>query len=136
MTLETLERHLKQKLKDNPQLLLPNAHNVYIDERKYTEYLFGGIDERGLNKGRLITNLLGYGLHNYRQFDKVVKRAVTEFPAALKRQDSRGAAYEVITVITGLIGRKAKVVIAAFVDLTNARVTTVYIKEVKESDFA
>ena len=66
---------------------------------KYTNYLFGGNDERGLNKGRLITRILGYNINNYLEFDKKVKQAVAEFPATYKKGNEFGDAYEIETAL-------------------------------------
>lgn len=131
-SIDELEKSLKHKLKENPELLLPNAHNVQIDERKYTHYLFGGDFQSGLNKGSLITRYLGYGLSNYKEFDKKIKAAVLEFPAIFKGTTLYGDSYEIITVIKGLTERKAKVVLGARVDSENSKIVTIYIKEVKK----
>ncbi|MCL2630133.1 MAG: hypothetical protein FWD49_01250 [Firmicutes bacterium] len=130
--LNKLELKLKEQLKNNPQLLLPYAHTINVAEAKYTNYLFGGSDERGLNKGRLIARILGYNIGNYLEFDKKIKQAVLEFPAIFKKGNEFGDVYEVDTVITGIIGRKARVLIAALVDRETSKVTTIYIKDVKE----
>lgn len=130
--IDELELRLKEELKKHPELLLPNAHTVQIDERKYTHYLFGGDFSEGRNKGRLITSYLGYGIDNYKEFDDKVKKAVQSFPARFRGQTEFGDSYEIITVIQGLLGRKAKVVLGALVDKTNSKIVTIYIKEVKE----
>ena len=129
--LDTLENKLRQQLKDNPSLILPNADNVLVDERKYTHYLFGGSNEDGLIKGRLITKKLGYNISNYHEFDKKIKQAVKEFPAVFKTASEYGNLYEIVSVIHGLTGDKAKVVIGAIIITDISQVTSIYIKEVK-----
>lgn len=134
-TLDALEAYLKQKLKDNPQLLLPNAHNVYVDERKYLKYLFGGSNKKGLTKGALITKILGYGLHNYRQLDSAVRKAISEFPARFRAITAFGVDYEIVVILKGITKPKAKVILGALVDKSNSRVTSIYIKEISQEDF-
>jgi hypothetical protein len=130
--LDKLETKLREQLKNNPQLLLPYAHTITIAEGKYTKYLFGGTDEKGLNKGRLITRVLGYDINNYLEFDKKIKQAVLDFPAIFKRRNEFGDVYQIDSVIMGIVGRKARVVIGALVDRETSKVTTIYIKDIKE----
>jgi hypothetical protein len=105
-----------------------------IDERKYTGYLFGGNFERGLNKGRLITKVLGYDINNYKLFDSKIKAAVMEFPAKLKAIDAHGVTYEIMSVLQGETGRKAPVLLGAKVKKENSHITTIYIVEIKEAE--
>jgi hypothetical protein len=139
-SIDEYEAELRQKLKDDPSLLLPFADSITIAPEKYTKYLFGGDIESGLNKGRTIDRVLGYNINNYQEFDAKVKQAVKEFPAykieSLDFMDGDihvyGDTYELITVIKGLKNRKAAVTVAAFVDPATSKVTSIYIEEIKE----
>ena len=131
LRLDKLEQELKEQLKHNPKLLLPGAHNITIAESKYTRYLFGGTNQSGLIKGKLITSELGYGISNYKEFDEKIKKAVTEFPAKYKSTIEFGDIYEINSVISGLKDKKARVIIGALVDRETSKVTSIYIKDVK-----
>ena len=131
INLDKLEQDLKEQLKNNPKLLLPGAHNITIAEKKYTQYLFGGTNQGGLIKGKLITSELGYGISNYKEFDGKIKQAVMEFPAKYKSTIEFGDIYEINSVIAGLKDKKARVIIGALVDRETSKVTSIYIKDVK-----
>ena len=48
---------------------------ITIEKNKFEKYLFGGNNESGLNKGKLIEKRLGYNIDNYKEFEKeILKR--------------------------------------------------------------
>lgn len=59
----------------NPNLALPNAAAATVENRKFTHYLFGGTNEKGLAKGRAFTSRLGYDINNYdKLIDEMLKK--------------------------------------------------------------
>ena len=70
-----LDYQRQNALIKNPELALPNALSATADNRKFTEYLFGGTHENGLVKGAAFTSRLGYDISNYDKLkDEILKK--------------------------------------------------------------
>ena len=107
-----LDYQRQNALIKNPELALPNALSATADNRKFTEYLFGGTNERGLAKGAAFTSRLGYDIDNYDKLkDEVLKKA-SKYPAVFKGSNSHGYKYEQKMVLYGLKNKPANVLIA------------------------
>lgn len=130
-----LDYKRRKKLIDNPNLLLPNVDKATIDNRKFTEYLFGGTNEDGLIKGKLITKKLGYDITNYREFEKEILIRVKKYPAKLKSNSKYGKSYEIRTFFYNRDENIINVEIGWQVKGEKTHLTSIYINEVKESEY-
>ena len=107
-----LDYQRQNALVKNPETALPNALSATADNRKFTEYLFGGTNERGLAKGAAFTSRLGYDIDNYDKLkDEILKKA-SKYPAVFKGSNSHGYKYEQKMVLYGLKNKPANVLIA------------------------
>lgn len=130
--------------KYNYKLRLEARHNpdnvvktMTVAPEKYTKYLFDGTNEKGLTKGRLITDVLGYDKTNYEKFDKLLKDNISSFPRRYKETDEYGDKYTVNMVLKGRKGRQAKVTVGLINNSdegTEYKLTSVYIDKLKRSD--
>lgn len=125
----------RKKLIDNPNLILPNVDEATIDDRKFTEYLFGGTNKDGLIKGRLINNKLGYNINNYKEFAKEILIRAKKYPAKLKSTGKYGSKYETRTIFYGKNGEPVNVEIGWLVNGDKTHLTSIYINEVNKGDF-
>lgn len=133
-TLISLDYRRRTKLIDNPELKLPNAESSTIAESKFTKYLFDGDNEKGKNKGRLITKRLGYDISNYTQFEKEIKERSIFNPTNHKTTDQYGDKYEQKMVMYGVVNNPTNVVVGWNVKGDKTHLTSVYIKEVKKGE--
>ncbi|WP_246060436.1 minor capsid protein [Peptoniphilus catoniae] len=125
----------RKKLIDNPELLLPNADKATIDNRKFTKYLFGGENEDGLNKGRLIEKKLGYNIDNYLEFkNEILKRAVI-YPSHINGKTHKGIRYEQKIFMYDKNKNPVNLIVGWYVEGTNTKMTTIFIKEVSRDEF-
>lgn len=126
-----LDYQRQNALVNNPELALPNALSATADNRKFTEYLFGGTNERGLAKGAAFTSRLGYDIDNYDKLkDEVLKKA-SKYPSVYKRKNAQGDLYEQKIILYGLKNKPANVVVGWIANNDTVRMTTSYIKELK-----
>ena len=65
-----LDYERQKELKSHPELKLPNLENLVVSDTKFTKYLFGGENERGLAKGKAFSDRLGYDLGNWKELQK------------------------------------------------------------------
>ena len=89
-----LDYRRRNKLINNPELLLPNVDSAIIDDRKFTNYLFGGNHEKGLIKGRLITKELGYDINNYPDFESEILKRIKLYPSNYVDSNNFGQRFE------------------------------------------
>ncbi len=122
----------RKRLIDNPELKLPNVEKATIADEKFTKYLFGGINENGLNKGRLITKRLVYDINNYKEFKvDILKRA--EFnPSIRKAEGNHGAKYEQQVIFYNKEKVPTNAIIGWQVQGDKTHLSTIYIKEAKD----
>ena len=107
---------------------------IFVYEKKYTKYLFGGKNEKGLIKGKLINDILGYNIDNYLDFDKLLKDNIAFFPSVYKGTNNYGDRYEGNMVLRGLKGRQAKLTIGVLFKTDKYKLTSVYINKLKDSE--
>lgn len=124
----------RKKLIDNPNLLLPNADKIYIDNRKFTEYLFDGKNEDGLNKGRLIEKKLGYNLNNYLKFKKEILNRAIIYPGHIKGTTYKGIRYEQKIFMYDKDKNPVNLIVGWYVEDNNTKMTTIFIKDVPKSE--
>lgn len=126
-----LDYQRQNALVNNPELALPNALSATADNRKFTEYLFGGTHENGLAKGAAFTSRLGYDIDNYDKLkDEILKKA-SKYPSVYKRKNAQGDLYEQKIILYGLKNKPANVVVGWIANNDTVRMTTSYIKELK-----
>ena len=126
-----LDYQRQNALVKNPELALPNALSATADNRKFTEYLFGGTHERGLAKGAAFTSRLGYDIDNYDKLkDEILKKA-SKYPSVYKRKNAQGDLYEQKIILYGLKNKPANVVVGWIANHDTVKMTTSYIKELK-----
>lgn len=126
-----LDYRRQHTLINNPELSLPNARNASADNRKFTEYLFGGNNEKGLAKGRAITSRLGYDINNYQDLKDIILKNAASYPIKLKNTDTHGIGYEQKIVLYGIKDSPANVVVGWKVKDNKTWLTSAYIKEVE-----
>ena len=122
----------RNELIKNPELVLPNAKNATADDRKFTEYLFGGTNKIGLSKGRAFENRLGYNIDNYTELKDEILKMADKYPASPKNSDVHGFGYEQKIIVYGYKNKPANVVIGWKNKGGKTWLTTAYIKEVDE----
>lgn len=124
----------RSKLIKNPLLRLPNADKAYIDDRKFTNYLFGGENERGLAKGRLITRKLGYDINNYFDFKKEILNRAKSYPSRFIIADENGRKYETRAIFYDKKNNPVNLEIGWQVKGEDTHMTSIYVTEVKKNE--
>lgn len=122
---------LRNEVIHNPQNVI---NTIDIDNKKYTDYLFGGNNDKGIIKGNLINDVLGYNIDNYNDFDKLIKDNIKLYPKRYKDTTKYGDKYEVNMVVKGLKDRQAKLTIGVISKDDNYKLTSIYIEKLKESE--
>ena len=117
--------------KNNPDIVI---NDITIQNDKYTKYLFAGDNGKGLIKGALIDNVLGYNINKYMEFDKLIKKNIKYYPCKLKDNTKYGDKYEVKMVLKGLKDRQAKLTVGVISKDNKYKLTSIYINELKESE--
>lgn len=126
-----LDYKRQNELKQNPELALPNAKKATADERKFTEYLFGGTNKAGLAKGKAFESRLGYNIDNYKDLKAEILSKAKEYPVAYKGNNGHGDKYEQKIIVYGSKDTPANVIVGWLVEKNNTKMTSTYIKEVK-----
>ena len=117
-------------LLENPELKLPNANVVTIDDRKFSDYLFNPSNSGGFAKGKAFTSRLGYDILNYKDLQKEIRYSSSRYPAIFKDNNGYGNRYEQKIVLYGNKKKPANVVVGWLCNETGTKMTSVYIKEV------
>lgn len=127
-----LDYKRRSELLKNPGLKLPDAENAVLPEGKFTKYLMGGENEKGLAKGRAFTSRLGYDINNWKELQKELELGASKYPVLAKNRDEFGTRYEQKMVLYGKKGTPANVV-AGWLQKPDGTVslTSAYIKEVE-----
>ena len=128
--LTKLDYQRRKKLIDCPELKLPNAEKATIDDRKMTDYLFGGNIENGLIKGRLITDKLGYDINNYLEFKNEILKQSKCYPTKFKLEDKYGKRYEQKMILYGKGNHPVNIIVSWNANAEGTKLTSAYIKEV------
>ncbi len=129
--LRSIDYARRMKLKNNPELKLPNVDTATIDKNKFEKYLFGGNNVGGLNKGKLIEKRLGYNIDNYKEFEKEILKKAKENPAVNKGSNGHVTRYEQKIIMYNRDGIPTNVKVGWGVDNDKTHLTTVIIEEVK-----
>lgn len=116
---------------DHPELKLPNAEQVILSDKKFTNYLLGGENEKGLSKGKAFTSRLGYDISNWQELQEEIRQRAALYPAAMKGQTEYGIRYEQKMILYGRKGKPANVVVGWLQRPDGSiHMTSAYIKEV------
>lgn len=109
---------------------------IYVDEKKYTGYIFNPKNKNGFAKGENINSVLGYNKGNYLEFDKKIKENISKYPCKYKNTSEYGDRYEVNMVMLGMKGRQAKLTVGVLKEKeTNKdKLTSIYINKLKKGD--
>ncbi len=129
-----LDYSRRNKLIDNPEFKLPNVEKATIADEKFTKYLFGGNNPKGLPKGELITRRLGYDINNYKEFEKEIKNRALLNPSKYLGTDKFGDKYEQKIVMYGKFNNPTNVIVGWKVKDDKTHLTSTYIKEVKKDE--
>lgn len=126
-----LDYERRKRLIDKPELKLPGTENLVLPEKKFTDYLFGGDEPRGLAKGKAFNSRLGYNKENWKDLQKEIQRRALLYPSIFKQNNGYGDLYEQKIILYGIIGKPANVVVGWIhrPDGTTG-MTSTYIKEV------
>lgn len=129
--LRSIDYTRRMKLKNNPELKLPNVDTATIDKNKFEKYLFAGENEKGLNKGRLIEEKLGYSIDNYDKFKREILLRARDYPATFKGTTPHGKRYEQQIIFYNKNKEPVNVLVAWIESDGKTHMTTAYITEVK-----
>ncbi|WAW15445.1 minor capsid protein [Peptostreptococcus equinus] len=129
--LRSVDYARRNKLKNNPKLRLPNVETATIDKNKFEKYLFGGDNEKGLTKGRLIEEKLGYNINNYKYFEKEILLRSRDYPATFKGENQHGKRYEQQIIFYNKNKEPVNLLVAWLENNGKTHMTTAYITEVK-----
>lgn len=132
-SLYELDQARRARLERHPELALPHADAV-VEQTKFTGYLFNPDNPSGYAKGIAFSSRLGYDIDSWEELrDEIMSRS-TLYPARQKGDSGHGMRYEQRMILYGRTGRPANVVVGWIDDGGTIRMTTAYIKEVKEHD--
>lgn len=127
-----LEYHRRKELLDHPELRLPNAENAILPDEKFTKYLLGGDNAKGLAKGKAFTSRLGYDINNWKSLQKELKEGVLKYPATYKGETEYGKKYEQQMILYGKKNVPANVIVGWMHRSDGVTsMSSAYIKEVK-----
>ena len=129
--LTKLDYQRRKRLLNNPNLKLPNADVATIDNNKFTKYLFDGSNEKGIAKGRLITQKLGYSIDNYGEFKREILKRSKVYPVAYRNTDKFGDSYEQKMVMYGKDNKPVNIVAGWKTSGGKTHMASIMIKEVK-----
>ncbi len=124
----------RAKLLKTPKLELPNINNAVMADAKFTRYLFGGDNDKGLIKGKNIENTLGYNISNWEQFRDEISRLIKVNPSKNGGINSMkdGYRYEQYIIIHGKNGRLANIKLGWNVVGNITSLSTLFIEELKK----
>lgn len=125
------------RLKEHPELKLPNLDNMVFPEPKFTKYLFSPGHEKGWAKGKNITDKLGYSIDNYKDYIQGLERLASLYPAKEKNDIGYGVRYEQQFMMYNDSGEPINIIVGWIIpkeDLSAIRYTSSYIKEVSRNE--
>ena len=125
-----LDYERQNRLIHNPELALPNAKNATADDRKFTEYLFNPLNQKGYSKGKAFISRLGYDDKNFAELKNAILESAQKYPSTYKNTDKFGDKYEQKIILYGKNKKPANVVIGWKVNKNQTWMTSAYIKEV------
>lgn len=134
LRLRKLDQLRQSRLIENPSLALPEAERALLEPEKFTKYLFNPENPHGYAKGVAFTSRLGYDMDNWADLMEEIRTRATLYPACPKGDSGHGMKYEQQMILYGKTGTPTNVVVGWIVEGGRPRMTSAYIKEVKEHD--
>lgn len=132
--LRALDQSRQARLVENPSLALPNAERAVLEPDKFTKYLFNKDNPRGYAKGVAFTSRLGYDIDSWDDLMEEIRSRAVLFPVRQKGDAGHGMKYEQQMILYGKKGTPANVVVSWIDEDGIPRMTSAYIKEVRERD--
>lgn len=123
---DRLERELRA---NNENELLPNYDNAEIPDSKISEYALNKNHPTGKDKAIAFADSLGYNIDNKDALIKEVRKGLGTFKGIQKNTTQYGSKYEVVMIVKGANGKKAKVKTGWIIetDRTVPRLTTIFV---------
>lgn len=132
--LRALDRARQTRLLKDPSLALPNAEHAVLESDKFTKYLFNPDNLHGYAKGVAFTSRLGYDMDSWNGLMEEIRSRAALYPARCKGDSGHGMKYEQQMILYGKTGRPTNVIVGWIIENGHPRMTSAYIKEVKEHD--
>ncbi len=129
-----LDQTRRARLEHHPELALPRAESAVIEENKFLRYLFNPDNPHGYAKGVAFTSRLGYDIKNWEDLRAEIMSRAKIYPARQTGDKGHGMTYEQKMILYGKTGKPTNVVVAWIDEGGTPRMTSAYIKEVKEHD--
>lgn len=129
-----IDQSRQERLIKNPELALPNVSNAIATAEKFTKYLFNPENTRGYAKGVAFTSRLGYDIDSWQELQDEIMRRAGLFPAKNIGNHGHGVQYEQKMILYGRTGRPTNVIVGWILEDDRPRMTTAYVKEVKQDD--
>jgi hypothetical protein len=109
--------------------ILPNAENVVIPKKKFSEYALNS--EAEPDKAIAFDLALGYTIDDVDKLIENIRKNVAQYDATYKGYNGYGETYQVIMKLTGENGKIAKVLTGWIVDdeTHETRLTTAHIDD-------
>lgn len=126
-----LDYKRRNELINHPEKRLPNAEKAVLPEAKFTKYLLGGNNEKGLAKGKAFSSRLGYNINNWKELQEEIQKGAEIYPATLKGETEFGLKYEQKMVLYGKNEIPANVIVGWLYKQDVVAMTSAYIKEVE-----
>ena len=107
--------------------ILPRCEEAVIPIEKFTEYALN--PKRQPDKAIVFEKALGYNIANVDKLIANIKNNIQNFPAKSKGNKGHGELFEVVMILEGESGKKAKV-LTGWIDDVNTgevRFTSVYV---------
>lgn len=128
----SLDFKRRERLVNNPELKLPNAEKAILPDSKFTNYLLGGENKKGLAKGKTFTSRLGYDISNWNLLQKELREGALKYPATHKGETEYGIKYEQQMILYGKKNTPANVVVGwMYKPNGTISMSSAYIKEVE-----
>jgi hypothetical protein len=102
------------------------ADQLFIDERKFKDYLLNPNHPDGKNKAEVFKLILGFDQENYHELIKIIEEKGLSLEATYHSTNEYGKCYSTIIEITGVTGKTANVLIGWIIEFNNriAKLTT------------
>ncbi|WP_338210972.1 DUF6883 domain-containing protein [Lactiplantibacillus paraxiangfangensis] len=125
--------YLRQnRLKNHPELALPNLDNLDLPIAKFTKYLFNSISKKGWSKGSLIVSKLGINADNYQKLQNIIMDSASKYPAIAKGSNKQGKLYQQNIIVYDKDNRATNMLVGWIDDHGSTRMTTAYIEEARD----
>lgn len=126
-----LDYRRQLELLTHPERALPGAVDATAADAKFTQYLFGGTNERGLAKGRAFSSHLGYNANNWAEMRTEILKASRRYPAQFRDTTEYGDRYSQDIILYGKKNQPANVRVGWLVGQNgNVHMTTAHMEDI------